>query len=133
MARPRKYPLYCDPDELHNALLVRKSTGNTNNRLGEMYNKMIEGIISRPNYSGYYDEVRDTMLYTAIHNLIKYMGNYNPNYYETNKNAAFTYCTRIIMQAFNVAIVTHKAKKIEEDSYLKSLLDEMEENYNGMS
>lgn len=123
MARKRVYALYCDPIELHNALMERKKTGVTDNKLGKMYQLMIAGIMSRPNFVGYFGEIRDHMEYLAIHNLIKYVHNYDPQYFEVNQNAAFTYVTRIIMQAFTTSITLIKKQQAKEDVYMELLRD----------
>lgn len=117
MSRPRKYAIYCDPDELHKEMVDMKATRLTNNKLGKMYQNIIKGVMSRPNFSGYFGELKEDMEFLAIHNLVKYAHNYNPAYYETNKNAAFSYCTQIVFQCFTVSITLYKKKKEKEDMY----------------
>lgn len=124
MSRPRKYALYCDPLELHKELIIRKNTGVTNDKLGKMYQDIIKGIMSRPNFSGYFGDLREEMEFCAIHNLIKYTHNYNETYYNTNPNAAFTYCSRIVFQCFTMTITNMKKKKEQEDEIMEILSSE---------
>lgn len=125
MARPRKWKLYCDPVELHNELLERTRTGITTNKLGQMYLDIVAGIKSRPNFSGYYGELIDDMTFLAIHNLVKYTHNYNPDYFLTNPNAAFTYCSRIVFQCFTMTITANKKKSEKEKMYLEALTEKL--------
>lgn len=124
MSRPRKWKLYCDPNDLHTELMKMKMTGITSNQLGKMYQDIIKGIKSRPNFCGYFGEMLDEMEFLAIHNLVKYTHNYNPLYYSTNTNAAFTYCSRIVFQCFTMTITAYKKKEAKESKMMEYLIAE---------
>jgi hypothetical protein len=110
MSRPRKYPLYCDPIELHNEIMIMKETGVTSEKLGVMYQNIVNGIFSRPNFSGYNNDFSESMKFCAIKYLILYTSGYNPSYFTLNTNAAFTYCSRIVFQCFTMTITLMKKK-----------------------
>ena len=125
MSRPRKYPIYCDPTELHNEIMNMKLSGITSEKLGLMYQNIINGIFSRPNFSGYDREYSESMKFCAIKYLILYTSGYDPNYYTTNPNAAFTYCSRIVFQCFTMTITMMKKKTAKHNEMMDKVFDLM--------
>lgn len=124
MARKRIYPIYCDPVELHDELMTLKSTKIVSNKLGIMFQNIIDGIFSRPNFSNYDREYAEEMKFCAIKHLILYTSGYDPKYYITNQNAAFTYCSRIVFQCFTMTITILKKKTARNKEIIDQIYDD---------
>ena len=121
--RTNKY--YIDPIELHNEIVSAKSNNKVSEKLGIMFLDLVNGIFKRPNFCGYRDEIKDEMLFRAIHNLIKYVPNrYNPIYFTTNKTSAYSFCTSCVFLAFTTAIRTIKHKQNKEQTIIEEMFFE---------
>lgn len=115
---------YIDPVEMHSEVMKSIEIDRMTEKFGTMIVKMVEAILTKPNFRGYYGTWKDEMTGNAIFNVCNRFRNYNPKWFEKYPNAAFNYFTQAIWREFLQTINKLKKQGKEDSVFLEYYIEE---------